>query len=306
MAYVRARLDYIGPKGFLAEWRARRSAHASCKGVTYWDTSKGWFRTKYRHKQIVWIDEETTTCYCGQVSGQYVASRDAGTMLFKRESWIEMTETEAAEATRREWEDEYARQVGGGRWEWTTTDDEPGVVLPNGDVLASRKRVFVGTGDRRCTCGHAGSQHESDRAVGWGRCMFVAVGRTNDQMDAITAKCDCQRYDAVPPSKFMTTDTAEMSRVVRPADWNEPTRAESDRNMEDWTPEIGARFEQSGGVNRWVFTDGAVIEMSDIEVRRVSSYDKLKAKVLELKAARRGEEIKDGLVRRAKRDEGLV
>lgn len=193
--YVRSRLVYIGPKGFLAEWRAKRQAHASCRGVVYWDDGKGGLRRRTRHRVVVQIDEESSTCLCGGVGGQYVASRDAGTMLFKRETYLECeSDTEAAEITRREWEDEYTITQGGGRWEWTTVDDEPGYVLSNGDVLAPRRRIFVPVVGQVCKCGHAREQHASDRAAGWAECGYTEMRRTNDGMDSYRGRCGCGEF----------------------------------------------------------------------------------------------------------------
>jgi hypothetical protein len=134
-------------------------------------------------------------CFCGGVSGQYVASRDAGTMLFKRETYLEcQSDNEAAEITRREWEDEYTIAQGGGRWEWTTVDDEPGIVLSNGDVLAPRRRIFVPVAGQVCKCGHAREQHASDRAVGWAECGYTKMVRTNDGMDSYRGRCGCGQF----------------------------------------------------------------------------------------------------------------
>lgn len=135
--FVRYRLDYIGPKGFLAEWRARRKYHASCKLRINTTGRNG----VYAHACVVQIDDESSTCYCGEVGGQYVENRDKGWMMFKKVAWYEYeSDIEAATAARDAWEQEDCKQRGGRyEWAWVDVEVEPAVYNAGGEMERARK-----------------------------------------------------------------------------------------------------------------------------------------------------------------------
>jgi len=95
------------------------------------------------HPLVVLTGKNTVTCLCGEVVGQYTASRDMHMIVWERTDRTVYDDAEAAQAARWQWEDEIVRQQGGGHWEWETVYSRE--YNAGGEMESStpeKKRVF--------------------------------------------------------------------------------------------------------------------------------------------------------------------